>query len=501
MTAKAENGSSPLLTFKKTWRNLDQVGDPFDLELVTNRNFDNRSALFKALDKKSDRLDLTKLKDGLNRPRTDLGKVITDFADHLDLDRTAVVKFLSDVTFRNEGSENAWRGRISDKMRLNGFRGDENAVTIALRMVSDWVTDGVGRITVEEARRRLEDLDLLARNGILVLAVHGIDREDARELPNARVDFTDLYPDSDPFQRRSIADPADWDAVVLPRLSAAAKKLEAFRSRRVHVVASVRLPVWFAIGRALPGVRRWVISLDQDGTEWASNSRGGSAQLVTVSDEPLHGTGADLVVCVALRHDPTTDVRRYVAAAGLPAGRLYTVTGETGIGPEAVTRRCLGKLMDGGLAGRADRQGKRDRRRARASVHGRPGWGGHDARPPVERPTSGHGLRAPSRSGVRADLPLPSLIAHVRRRDCRHPSGLYADAVPRIMRGSQGTRHRSRANQLPHPGGRNHQRPRQRPILAAIRAAPNRDPMRQPCEASPPTVAPKAVVSGPFSET
>lgn len=335
-TSNAEKGSSPLQAFHKTWRNLNQAGDPFDLELVTNRNLDHASALFKALNKKSDRLDPSKLEDGLNRPRTDLGKVITEFGRHLHVDRPAVVEFISDVTFRNEGSENAWRGRISDKMRLNGFRGDENAVTIALRMISDWVTDGVGPVTVENARRRFDDLDLLARNGTLVLAVHGIDREKSRELPNARVDFTDLYPEGDPFQRRSIADPADWDRVVLPRLSAAAKNLETFRSRRVHVIASVRLPVWFAIGRTLPGVRRWVISLDQDDAEWASNARGGSAQLLTVA-ESLLGGGRDLVVCVALRHDPTADVRSYVATAGIPAGHIYTVTGETRIGPGAVT--------------------------------------------------------------------------------------------------------------------------------------------------------------------
>ena len=338
LTAKSMKGSSPLQAFHQTWRDFDSLDDLFDLELVTNRNFDHGSAVFKlALDKKSDRLDPAKLQDGLTRPHSALGKVITQFADHLGVDGSEVVAFLSRVTFRNEGSENAWRDRISDKMRLNGFRGDDNAVTIALRMVSDWVTDGVGPVTVVDARRHLEDLDLLARDGTLVLAVHGIDREESCDLPNARVAFTELYPEGDPFQRRSISDSTAWDAVVLPRLSAAVKKLEAFRSRRVHVVASGRLPVWFAIGRCLPGVRRWVVSLDQEGAEWTSDARGGSAELVRVTDESLNAQSGDLVVCVALRHDPTADVRGYLAAAGLPAGHLYTVSGETGIGPEAVT--------------------------------------------------------------------------------------------------------------------------------------------------------------------
>jgi len=69
--------------------------------------------------------------------------------------------------------------------------------------------------------------------------------------------------------------------------------------------------------------------------EWASNARGGSAQLVEIADDTL-GDGDELVVCVALRHDPTPDVRDYLTATGIAAGHLYTVTGETGVGPESI---------------------------------------------------------------------------------------------------------------------------------------------------------------------
>ncbi|WP_243060014.1 SAVED domain-containing protein [Nocardioides sp. SR21] len=335
-TAKTERGRSPLQAFHGTWRRLRDDGEVFNLELVTNRNFDHDAVLFEALDKKTDRIDPTRLQNALDRPKTKLGKLLTSFATHLGADPNEVAEFLSNVTFRNEGSESTWHERIAHLMQLNGFRSDNDAVTSALRMVSDWVTDGVGEVTVSDARRRLEDRDLLARDGTLTLAVHGIDREESRQLPNARVDFTDLYPDVDVFERRSITDPADWDAVVRPRLAQAARTLEQFASRRVHVLASVRLPVWFAIGRTLPRVRRWVVSLDQDGVEWASDTRGGSARIVELADESLDGEGNDLAVCLALRHDPTADVRDYLQTASIPAGRLLTFTGETGVGPEAV---------------------------------------------------------------------------------------------------------------------------------------------------------------------
>ena len=65
-TAKAKKGLSPLRAFHATWRKLTDGGEPFALELVTNRNLDHGSALFQVLDKKSDRLDPAKLHDGLD---------------------------------------------------------------------------------------------------------------------------------------------------------------------------------------------------------------------------------------------------------------------------------------------------------------------------------------------------------------------------------------------------------------------------------------------------
>jgi hypothetical protein len=36
----------------------------------------------------------------------------------------------------------------------------------------------------------------------------------------------------------------------------------------VYVTGSMRLPLWLAIGRELPDVRQWTLSLDQHGQEW-----------------------------------------------------------------------------------------------------------------------------------------------------------------------------------------------------------------------------------------
>lgn len=42
-------------------------------------------------------------------------------------------------------------------------------------------------------------------------------------------------------------------------------------SPRVYVSGSMRLPLWFAIGRELPDVRQWTLSLDQHGQEWQTS--------------------------------------------------------------------------------------------------------------------------------------------------------------------------------------------------------------------------------------
>jgi hypothetical protein len=79
----------------------------------------------------------------------------------------------------------------------------------------------------------------------------------------------------------------------------------------------MRLPLWFAVGRALPDVRQWVLSLDQRGQEWAT----GPASAVTprVLDDIAVSQGSDLALAVGLTHHSAADVNRHIRVAEITA--------------------------------------------------------------------------------------------------------------------------------------------------------------------------------------
>jgi hypothetical protein len=179
----------------------------------------------------------------------------------------------------------------------------------------------------DDIRRAAASAGLLARNGTLVLAVHAIDRQPTATPPNVEIDLVDLYDGGEAFARVQLRDPADWNAKVEPAIRNAARDLEAYATRRVHVTGSMRLPIWFAIGRALPDVRGWVLSLDQRTDEWSTDA---TPEEVTarVLAETRIGQGSDVAIAVSITHDISEDVARYISEARIPVSTLL------GLGPQ-----------------------------------------------------------------------------------------------------------------------------------------------------------------------
>lgn len=88
----------------------------------------------------------------------------------------------------------------------------------------------------------------------------------------------------------------------------------------------MRLPLWFAVGRELPDVRQWTLSLDQHGHEWHTSPA--EATTPRTLAEVQIGQGTDLAIAAALTHDPTTDIEVYLREASIPVGVLLS------LGPE-----------------------------------------------------------------------------------------------------------------------------------------------------------------------
>jgi CBASS immunity sensor of nucleotide second messenger signals len=323
-TKVTPNGRSPLQHFHMTWKQLAVTGDPYELAVVTNRQYDHDDPLLGDLrDIKSQKINVDKL--SVAGSRSNAGRARNRWSEHLGITEDELLAFLAGVEFQSAEAESSWDDRAKTLMQIGALRADDEAVTVGKAIARGWVADGAGPQTRDDIRRQVTGRNLLAREGTLVLAVHAIDDAPTPEQPNVSVNIVDLYDGADAFSRRRLRDPEDWSRRVVPALADAVRQLEAFRTRRVHVVGSMRLPMWFAVGRFLPDVRGWVLSLDQRGEEWSTGATPEPAEVRVLADE-AHGVGdtVRLATAIALTHDPSEDVRRLLNRGGL-AGHLLTL--------------------------------------------------------------------------------------------------------------------------------------------------------------------------------
>ena len=333
LTSATPAGRSPLQHFHATWRTLATGARPFELTLLTNRGFDYTDPMLGHLrDLKTSQIAVGKLKTA--PPRSNMGQERQRWAAHLAVTESELLDFLGKVTWRHGDSEADWDERARPLMRLAALRSDPEAVTIGKALIRSWVTSGAGPQTRDDIRRQVAGTNLLARSGTLTLAVHAIDRQPAAAPSNIELDFTTLFDGDSPFTRRQLKDPSGWQQLIAPQLALAARALESYGPRRVHITGSMRLPLWFAVGRALPDVRQWVLSLDQRGQEWRTSPSVPVTPRVLA--EATVSQGRDLALAVGLTHNPTADVMAYIQAACLPIAELLVLGPDGEPGPDSV---------------------------------------------------------------------------------------------------------------------------------------------------------------------
>lgn len=322
LTPATAKGRSPLQHFHASWSDLGAAGRPFELTMLTNRGIDHQDPILgNHRDLVTNRIRTDDLR--AQTPRSKAGTERKQWADHLGVTEQELLAFLAQVTWRHADSEPDWDERTRLLMHKAGLRTDDEAITIGKALVRSWVTTGAGPQTRDDIRRQVAERNLLARAGTLTLAVHAIDHQPAAAPANVEIDFTALFEGDSPFARRQLKDPSGWQQVIVPELRRAARSLEAYGPRRVHVTGSMRLPLWFAVGREFPDVRQWILSLDQHGEEWRT-SPPEEVTPRTLAEAQI-GLGTDLALAVALTHDPTADVQAYVHAAGIPVAALLVL--------------------------------------------------------------------------------------------------------------------------------------------------------------------------------
>jgi len=334
LKATTPNGRSPLQHFYSTYLRLAEQDNTFTLEIWTNRGFDNDSKLLGALlDLKTNTVATTKLIAASNRGG--IGKERRIWCEHLKITTDALAAFLDAVRWNHTGSEQDWRRQAKPLMQLAGLRSDNDAVTAGVAIVRGWVTNGSGPQTRSDAQAAIAGSDLLARSGTLLLAVHAIDRDPTPTPPNVTLDFVDLYAGDDPFDRKLLKKQDDWNTTVIPQINAAAQQLSGYRVRNVHVTGSLRHPMWFAIGRALPEVKKWVLSVDQVDATWSTTDDQETAN-PRLLNERTFNTGTEIAVGIGLTNDPSKEIENYITGSDIPIGRLLVYGPDSEPSPIAV---------------------------------------------------------------------------------------------------------------------------------------------------------------------
>jgi len=334
LTPVTRSGRSPLQHFHASWRQFRATRRPFELALLTNRGFDPADAILQLRDLKTEGIDVDALTAA--GPRSRAGRERQRWASHLGIDLDELADFLRSLSWKSGAAESSWDQQARHLMRLAGLRSDDDAVILGKALVRSWVTDGTGPMSRDNIRQAVAKTGLLARNGTLVLAVHAIDRQPTATPPNVEINLVDLYDGTDAFARVQLRDPADWDAKVGPAIRNAARELEAYATRRVHVTGSMRLPLWFALGRALPDVRGWVLSLDQRTEEWSTDATPEEVTARVVAETHI-GNGPDLAIIISITHDISEDVTRYISQTRRPVGTVLALGPQSEPGNRVVT--------------------------------------------------------------------------------------------------------------------------------------------------------------------
>lgn len=147
--------------------------------------------------------------------------------------------------------------------------------------------------------------------------------------------FLAFYDGDDSFARKLLKDPDEWQGKIAPEIAAAARTLSSYHLRSVHVVGSLRHLMWFAVGRALPEVKKWSLSTDQVNGTWNTSDPPVPAKPRILSDQTLD-SGTELAIGIGLTGDPTTDIERHLRETGQAVGGLVVFGPESEPSPTAV---------------------------------------------------------------------------------------------------------------------------------------------------------------------
>ena len=197
------------------------------------------------------------------------------WAEHLAIDEDDLLEFLDSFEIRHSVSEAEWREKVQDAAAGARVRTDHDAVTIGIQQVRDWVKAPRQAFSSAELKEAITRLGLVATDQQSLFVVQAME-------PNPRpdaaysVDWTDLFNDGDPRERRRFRDPEDARPRVAADLAVARQRLRGAGIDDFEVVGPMRLPLWFAVGANFSSTAGFAVSAQARDGLWTSKAVPGS---------------------------------------------------------------------------------------------------------------------------------------------------------------------------------------------------------------------------------
>lgn len=326
-----DKSTSVLQKFFASWKKLAHGAETPVMELVTNRVLDPTDPLLSLLDGRTDLLNPAARQAG---PRSEAGKRLTEWADHLGCRQDELIDMLDALRFKSGLSVSGERDRAQSLMLANGLLGDPDALDRGVAIVANWVRDGRRQATADDINTEIDRLRLRAGNPRAVLLVQAIDRDPNPDDATVALDWVDLYGGDSPPTRRQPQDPSGW-ATMSNDLDTAAARLSGQGLRDVVVRGDMRQATFFTVGARLAQVTGTHITYIQYGAPWPSDA----ARVAVPPPErtliPVNA-GDDLAVAIGMSIDPAPAVATYLTAASVPVRSLLVLMPAEGAHDQSV---------------------------------------------------------------------------------------------------------------------------------------------------------------------
>ncbi len=204
-----------------------------------------------------------------------------------------------------------------------GVQTGDAARSLGVGEVREWAKTTRSPRTRREIQARVRELGIADEEPRAVLVVEALDEVRDAADDDTRVHWVRYFRGDSPSTRRGVVDAGLWNNEMTQELADVATRLREGGNRSVVVRGVMRLPTWFAAGRALSDVAGFDVAAMDRGELWQPGPGAAPPELVVQIDEHAAGPADHVALVVQISAEGVDDVRE---ALGDSVGRIVAVT-------------------------------------------------------------------------------------------------------------------------------------------------------------------------------